>query len=96
MAKLSGGGITSNKLSETNAPKREPISHPVSMNRPSQIGLSHYFTPPPIYNKVAASNPVGPTDGMRQGPGANRTVLPCGSQASVRAPTPRTKGKPTF
>jgi hypothetical protein len=65
------------------------------MNRPSQIGLSHYFTPPPIYNKVTASNPVGPTDNMGQGPGANRTVLARGTQAHHEN-RPMPKGRDLF
>ena len=40
------------------------------------------------YNPVRASNPIGPTDGMKAGPGSNRTIMPSGSQSRVSAPTP--------
>jgi hypothetical protein len=86
--KLSGGGLESNKLVETRNPKSEPISHSVSMNRPSLIGASTFFKKPPLYNKVPFSTSKGPSDMSLQGPGAGRRILPSGSQSSVKAPTP--------
>jgi hypothetical protein len=76
----SGGGIRGNFVSNVAAPKREPISHPVDMRRPSQIGLSHHYVVGPIY-EGKASTPQGPTDGMGQGPGSNgRQIMRSGSQ----------------
>jgi hypothetical protein len=96
---VTGGGIDGNKVSQTNAPKREPIAHPVSPGAVSRLGAKVGLGTPEkhlYYNKVTASNPIGPTDGMAQGPGANRTVMPCGSQASTPSPRPMPKGRPTF
>jgi hypothetical protein len=85
----SGGGLTSNKLVETNAPKAEPRSHNVDPRRPSEIGLSHHYTVPPLYQSTKASTPYGTTPGNDCRPGGNgRVILPSGSQSRTKAPTP--------
>ena len=93
---VTGGGILGNKASHVNARKAEPVAHPVSMNRPSQIGLSHYFNPPPIYNKVTASTPVGPNHNFEVGPGAGREVMRSGTQAHHGPDRPMPKGRDLF
>jgi hypothetical protein len=92
----SGGGLTSNKLVETRNPKAEPISHPVSMNRPSMIGASTHFVKPPLYNPVPYTTPTGPNHNFEVGPGAGREILPSGTQSKVAAPRPMPKGRPSF
>jgi hypothetical protein len=94
---VTGGGILGNKVSETNAPKREPIAHPVSPGAVSRLGAKVGPGTPEknlYYNKVTASTPLGPTDGMAQGPGANRMVMPSGSQAKTPAPASMGKTRP--
>jgi hypothetical protein len=93
----SGGGETMNKVVSTNAPKREPINHPVSPGAVSRLGgVVSVGTPfkPLYYNKVTASNPVGPTDGMKAGPGSNRTIMPSGSQSATPRVSSPGKSKP--
>jgi hypothetical protein len=88
----SGGGILGKNVSQAKAPKAEPVSHSVSMNRPSEIGLAHHYTVPPIYNKVPYSTPHGPTDNTKDlGPGGcGRVVMRAGTQsANVTRPMPR-------
>src|SRR6516225_5163610 len=90
---LSGGGIEGRQVVETNNPKREPISRSVSVGAVSRLGgMVGEGTPLKSlyanYNPVRASNPIGPTDGMKAGPGSNRTIMPSGSQSRVSAPTP--------
>jgi hypothetical protein len=58
------------------------------MNRPSEIGLSHHYKVPPIYNPQKASTPVGPNHNFEVGPGAGRMVMRAGSQSSTPKPTP--------
>jgi hypothetical protein len=91
MSRLSGGGYTSNKLVETNNPKREPINHAVSPGAVSRLGGlvgegAKFKSLYQNYNPQKTSNPIGPTDGMAQGPGANRTVMRSGSQAPCNPP----------
>jgi hypothetical protein len=94
---ISGGGIEGRKVSETLAPKREPISHPVSMNRPSMIGASTHFVKPPLYQSSVASTPVGATPGNDCRPGGNgRQIMPSGSQSKTPAPTPMGRGRSLF
>jgi len=68
--------------SNTSAPKVEPRPYAINQNFPSQLGsaidpkAAEKFHDGPGY--AAAHN--GPTDGMGQGPGANRKVKSCGSQ----------------
>jgi hypothetical protein len=58
MAKAtSGGGLTMNKVTHVNAPKREPHVDQIDPRRPSQIGLSHYLPKAPLYQHSTASTP---------------------------------------
>jgi hypothetical protein len=95
MTKLSGGGITSNKLVQTLNPKAEPTVHNVDPRRPSMIGLSHYVGTGPLYSGQA-STPQGPTQvvGAACGPGAGRQVMKSGSQSATPAPRPMGRGRP--
>jgi hypothetical protein len=96
---VTGGGIDGKNVAHTNAPKQEPKPHAVSVGAVSRLGgMVGEVTPLKSlyanYNPVRASNPIGPTDGMKAGPGSNRTVLPSGSQASVSAPRSMGKTRP--
>ena len=94
---VTGGGIASKNVSEVRAPKAEPISHSVSMNRPSVIGTSVHYKVPPLYNKVPYTTPNGPTPNTENlGPGGcGRQVMRAGSQsASVTRSMP--KGRDLF
>jgi hypothetical protein len=61
--------------------KREVRSYAINQNFPSQIGTA---IDPLAAEKMRQGRglepPFGPTDGMGQGPGANREVMKCGSQ----------------
>jgi hypothetical protein len=94
MSKLSGGGITSNKLVNTNAPKREPVAFRASPGAVSRLG--NMMGPGSDYKALQSqsgsySNPIGPTPSVA-GPGGGRVVMASGSQgrhgASVTG-TPR-------
>jgi hypothetical protein len=97
---VTGGGYDGNKVSHVNGPKVEPRPHPVDVGAVSRLGaMIGEGTPhkPLYYNKVSASTPVGPTDGMDCRPGGNgREVMKAGSQATTPRPTPRTHGPKTF
>jgi hypothetical protein len=97
---VTGGGYDGKNVVHTNNPKREPISRPVSVGAVSRLG-SMVGEGTPLkslyanYNPVRASNPIGPSDNMGQGPGAMRTVMRAGSQSkSVTRPMP--KGRDLF
>jgi hypothetical protein len=94
MTKLSGGGLTSNKLVSTRNPKAEPTSYAISPNRPSEIGLSHHYLVKPLQGNPY-SNPIGPSPSVA-GPGGGRTVMRAGSQSATPNPTPRTSGRSLF
>jgi hypothetical protein len=80
MAKArSGGGITSNKLVQSKAPKVEPRSKAISPEGVAQLGAATAFQKKPL-DMGPGYQPVGPTSNMGQGPGANRTTYKCGSQ----------------
>jgi hypothetical protein len=67
---VSGGGPQGQFVSETRAPKREPINHNISQNRPSQIGMSVHYHKTDLYE--SSTTPEGtdePHDcGTRIGP----------------------------
>jgi hypothetical protein len=87
----SGGGINSRVVSQVKAGKSEPVSYPVSPNRPSEIGLSHYYSTDPLKNY---STPRGPSNNLDCRPGGNnREILKAGSQAPCRPPTPMSPGR---
>jgi hypothetical protein len=91
---VSGGGISGRNVVQTRQGKSEPVSYPVSMNRPSEIGLAHYYTPEPL---KSYSTPVGPTSGTDCRPGGNgRMVMKAGSQSTTPAPTPMGRGRSLF
>jgi hypothetical protein len=93
----SGGGLNMNKVTHVNSPKAEPISHQVSMNRPSMIGASTHFVKPPLYQSTQASTPYGATPGNDCRPGGNgRVVMKAGTQSSTPAAHRMPKGRPTF
>jgi hypothetical protein len=77
---VTGGGIAGNKVVNTRNPKAEPTVYKVEPGRASNIGMSVHFHKGPLQTQGGYSNPVGPSDSMGQGPGANRVTLPCGSQ----------------
>ena len=91
---VSGGGPQGQFVSETRAPKREPINHNISQNRPSQIGMSVHYHKTDLYE--SSTTPKGPTNLMTAGPGSGRMVLPSGSQAKTPKVTPPSKSKPFF
>jgi hypothetical protein len=82
MPARSGGGINSKQVSHYRDPKKEPVAHGVSPGAVSRIrgvvGVGSDFKP--LYNKQAYTTPVGPSDNMGAGPGANRMVMKSGSQ----------------
>jgi hypothetical protein len=82
----SGGGIQGNKVVHVPQPKREPVTHPTDPGAVSRLGGAvGPGTPykPLYYNNVSASTPVGPTNNLGQGPGANgRMVMKSGSQGT--------------
>ena len=90
----SGGGITSNKLVQSRAPKAEPKAHAMSPGGVSRIGVhpSPLSRPEPI-EAGRGYQPVGPTSNMGVGPGANRTVHRSGSQSSTPAARPMPAGR---
>jgi hypothetical protein len=93
----SGGGIRMNKVSQINAPKREPIVNQIDPNRPSQIGLSAHYIKQPLYQSTTASTPYGATPGNDCRPGGNgRMIMPSGSQSKTPAPHPMGKGRSLF
>jgi hypothetical protein len=88
----SGGGIEGRNVVNTSNRKCEPVSHGVSVGAVSRLGgMVSVDTPhKAIYNKVAFTTPIGPTDNTKAGPGANRMVMRAGSQSA----TPRVSDAP--
>jgi hypothetical protein len=80
MTKLTGGGINSRVVSQTNAPKREPINHPVSVGAVSRLGgmLGVGSDHKNLYSSKATT-PFGTTPSVA-GPGGGRMVMKSGSQ----------------
>lgn len=60
---------------------KEPRPYAINPNYPSQLGsaVDPYAAERFRMGKGYAAH-IGPTDGMEQGPGGNRTVMGCGSQ----------------
>jgi hypothetical protein len=85
----SGGGINSNKVAHYQDRKAEPVVHGVSQGAVSRLGgMVGPGTPhKAIYNQQAYTNPIGPTPSVA-GPGGGRMVLPHGTQAPCKPPTP--------
>jgi hypothetical protein len=92
---VTGGGISGNKVSSVYSPKTEPKPHAVSVGAVSRLGglVGEGAKFKAFYNQQGYTNPIGPTPSVA-GVAGGRIVLPCGSQSSVKAPTPRTKGRP--
>jgi hypothetical protein len=80
--RISGGGINSNKVTHYRDPKQEPKTYKVDPGRVDQLGQATHFAKGPLQTPGAYSNPVGPSDNMGQGPGANRVVMKSGSQGT--------------
>jgi hypothetical protein len=99
MAKLSGGGVTSNKLGSYVDVKREPVVNVVSPGAVSRLGAVIGPGTPhkTLYQHTVASSPYGTTrnDDCRVG-GNGRVVMKAGSQASTPSPRPMGKTKPSF
>jgi hypothetical protein len=89
----SGGGIEGRQVSQTRAPKREPINNAVSQGAVSRLGNMVSVDTPhkSLYNPVKFSTPVGPTNNTENlGPGGcGRVVMRAGSQS----PTPKVPSK---
>jgi hypothetical protein len=98
MTNRSGGGINSRVVGHYSDPKQEPKPHAVSPGYVSRLGgmVGPGTAYKAIYNQQGYTNPIGPTDNMGQGPGANRTVMRSGSQASTPSPRPMKPGRPSF
>src|SRR6516165_9295685 len=95
----SGGGIEGRQVSQVKAPKAEPKPHGVSVGAVSRLGGAVSVDTPhkALYNKVAYTTPVGPTNNTENlGPGGcGRMVMRAGSQSpSVTRPMP--KGRDLF
>lgn len=84
MAKArSGGGITSNKLVRSKAPKAEPRSKAMSPETVAQLGAATAFQKKPLEMGPGLSGPVGPTNNLVNGPkGQGRTTYHCGTQGT--------------
>lgn len=89
MRAKSGGGLTSNKLRESKAPKIEPRSKAVSPASADLIGQTVGFKKPPLVSGPGLAGPVGPTNNLVNGPkGQGRNVHQCGSQNQWGSPAP--------
>jgi hypothetical protein len=94
---VSGGGYEGRNVTHTRNPKQEPASYQVTPGRTSTIGQSIYgWNKGPIHNGPGYSNPIGPSDSMGQGPGANRVVMRSGSQAHHQGDRPMGRGRDLF
>jgi hypothetical protein len=91
---LSGGGIESRQVVNTNNPKAEPTNHSVSMNRPSMIGMQHWQNDAkgPLYNKQPFTTPIGTRPSVA-GPGGGRMVMKSGSQSATPKVSDPPRGK---
>jgi hypothetical protein len=97
MTKLSGGGLTSNKLVQTKSYKAEPTNYKIDKQVVSTIGSAINFHQGPLQQPGAYSNPIGPSPSVA-GPGGGRTVMRSGTQgvhgASVSGVARPGKGEP--
>jgi hypothetical protein len=98
MPKITGGGYNSRQVSHYRDPKQEPKAHGVSIGAVSRLGgMVSVDTPhKAIYNKQGYTTPIGPSDNMGQGPGANRMVMRAGSQSKTPNPPPMGRGRSLF
>jgi hypothetical protein len=100
MVKLSGGGLTSNKLVQSKNWKREPVANKASPAGSAQQGMAVQFRKEPLIQQGKGYNPPGvPATGIagaRQGHagagpgGGGRTIYKSGSQS----PTPPAREMP--
>jgi hypothetical protein len=95
---VTGGGIDGRNVVHTKAPKREPVAHAISPGAVSRFGsMVGEGTPhKALYSGQGYGAPVGPTDNMGQGPGANREIYRAGSQSPTPQPTPMGSGRSLF
>jgi hypothetical protein len=91
----SGGGIEGRQVGHYRDRKSEPVTYPIDPGRAADIGMSVHYRKMPLQGE-GYSNPIGPSDNMGQGPGANRTIMRSGTQASTPAPRPMPHGRKTF
>jgi hypothetical protein len=91
----SGGGINSNKVTHYRDPKREPVVYRASPGATSRLGSMVGVGTPfkALQTQGGYSNPIGPSDNMGQGPGANRVVMKSGSQG-VHGPVTGGQARP--
>jgi hypothetical protein len=90
MTNRTGGGANSRVVSNVNAPKREPRPYAISVGATSRLGgMVGEGTPhKALYSGAGYSTPIGPSDNMAAGPGANRMVMHAGSQSPTPAARP--------
>ena len=100
MPRISGGGITSNKLVTSKGYKTEPRPRAANVEAVAQQGAALAFKRKDIYQgKGFSGGPVGPT-GMKgtynaktSGPGSLRTTYKSGSQSQYGASAPSAVNK---
>ena len=77
---VTGGGIDGKNVAHTNAPKAEPINHPVSQGAVSRLGaVVGVGTPHKNLYSSKATTPFGTTPSVA-GPGGGRMVMKSGTQ----------------
>jgi hypothetical protein len=94
---LSGGGIESRNVVNTQNPKQHVQPHGVSVGSVSRLGAVVGEGTPykALYNQQAYTNPVGtmPVVGANCRPGGGRTVLRAGSQSATPKVSDPPRGK---
>jgi hypothetical protein len=82
MPARSGGGIQGKNVGHYRDRKAEPVVHAVSPGSVSRLGAKVGVGTPheSLYQGKGYSTPIGPSDNMGAGPGANRMVMRSGSQ----------------
>ena len=90
MTNRTGGGANSRVAGNYRDRKTEPVTHAVSPGAVSRLGAKVGVGTPheSLYQGKGYSTPIGPSDNMAAGPGANRMVMRAGSQSKTPAPTP--------